>query len=188
MTYRTWKRVAVRVAATSIGALAAALVIPIGAVATDTGGVGTGGVGPAAGSSGVGDGDGSFPVRGKVTYGDGLGAGRGHQGQDLLAACAKPVVAAQPGRVQLKDYEANGAGNYVVVDGKGALEDTVYMHMQSAAVRKGQRVSAGQLIGRVGTTGSSTACHLHFEIWGGSGWYDGGQPLDPRPYLRSWDR
>lgn len=190
MTYRT-KRVSARVAATSIGTFAAAaILIPIGATAAESGGVGSGGVGPAAGAPGPAPapGDGAFPVRGKVTYGDGLGAGRGHQGQDLLAACGKPVVAAQPGRVQIKDYDGSGAGNYVVIDGKGELEDTVYMHMESAAVRKGQRVSAGQVIGRVGTTGRSSACHLHFEIWGGSGWYDGGQALDPRPYLRSWDR
>ena len=61
-----------------------------------------------------------FPIRGKHTYGDGLGAGRGHDGQDLMAKCGKPVVAVWPGRVQMIDYHG-AAGNYVVVDGKGAL-------------------------------------------------------------------
>jgi len=150
---------------------------------------GSGGVG--IGGAGTGDpaGEGAFPVRGKHTYGDGLGAGRGHQGQDILAKCGKRVVAAQPGRVQLVDYDARGAGNYAVIDGKGKLQDTVYMHMsRRASVRKGQRVSAGDTIGRVGSTGRSTACHLHFEMWSGAGYYEGGRPIDPKPYLRRWDR
>ncbi len=153
----------------------------------DTGGVGTGGVGPTSGAPASSDGE--FPIRGKHTYGDGIGAGRGHQGQDLMANCGKPVVAAQSGRVQFKDYQASGAGNYVVIDGKGTAEDTVYMHLQGAAkVSKRETVSAGQVIGRVGTTGRSSACHLHFEMWGGAGWYEGGSPVDPKPYLQLWDR
>ena len=187
MTYRTSRRRSARAALISIGFAAATGLAPAGSMAADSGGVGTGGVGPTTAAP-AGD-EGAFPVAAKVTYGDGLGAGRGHQGQDLMARCGKPVVAAQPGRVQLKDYDAGGAGNYLVIDGKGALEDTVYMHMQAAAkVSKRETVSAGQVIGRVGTTGSSSACHLHFEIWGGAGWYEGGSPIDPKPYLRLWER
>jgi murein DD-endopeptidase MepM/ murein hydrolase activator NlpD len=105
-----------------------------------------------------------------------------------MAKCGKPVVAAQPGRVQLVDYHG-AAGNYVVIDGKGELEDTVYMHLASAAnVDKRDTVSAGQVIGRVGTTGRSSACHLHFEMWDGAGWYEGGSPIDPKPFLQLWDR
>ncbi len=76
---------------------------------------------------------GVFPVKGKHTYGDGLGAGRGHQGQDLLAKCGKPIVAAQPGKVKVKDYQAGGAGNYVVVKGKGpALRLRLHAHAEEA--------------------------------------------------------
>jgi murein DD-endopeptidase MepM/ murein hydrolase activator NlpD len=62
------------------------------------------------------------------------------------------------------------------------------MHMQtgSVAVRQGQRVRIGQLIGRVGSTGHSTGPHLHFEIWVG-GWFGRGHPIDPLPLLRRWD-
>lgn len=167
-----------RVASLAVAVLA---LTPVAALAGGSGGLGTT---PAPSTA-----EGAFPVAAKVTYGDGLGAGRGHQGQDLMAKCGKPVVAAQPGRVRVKDYQAGGAGNFVVIDGKGALEDTVYMHMASAAsVDKRELVSAGQVIGRVGTTGRSSACHLHFEMWDGAGWYEGGSPIDPKPFLQAWDR
>lgn len=129
---------------------------------------------------------GAFPVRGRHTYGDGLGAGRGHQGQDIMAKCGKPVVAALPGRVSYRDYQGSGAGNYAVIDGKRRLHDAVYMHMSKPAkVREGARVSAGDVIGRVGTTGRSTACHLHFEMWMPA--WSAGKPVNPKPYLRRWD-
>ncbi len=130
---------------------------------------------------------GVFPVRAPHTYGDGLGAGRNHQGLDLMAKCGKPVVAALPGRVSWVDYNAGGAGNYLVIEGKRRLHDTVYMHLSKRPlVREGQRVSAGQALGRVGTTGNSSACHLHFEMW--SPEWSSGKPIDPEPYLRRWDK
>ncbi|HEX2127807.1 MAG TPA: M23 family metallopeptidase [Solirubrobacterales bacterium] len=126
-------------------------------------------------------------MRGRHTYGDGLGAGRNHQGVDLMAKCGKAVVAALPGRVSWVDYDAGGAGNYLVIEGKRRLHDTVYMHLsRRPLVREGQRVSAGQLLGRVGNTGNSSACHLHFEMW--SPKWSSGDPVDPEPYLRRWDR
>jgi len=142
-------------------------------------------------SAGGGKGKGSaFPIRGKHTYGDGLGAGRGHQGQDILAGCGKKVVAARAGRVRRVAYQASGAGHYVVVKGKGkGAYDYVYMHMlKRLAVRKGDRLKAGEQIGRVGSTGRSSACHLHFEMWRAPGWYRGGRLTNPKPFLKRWDR
>ena len=105
-----------------------------------------------------------------------------------MAKCGKPVVSVYSGRVQMVDTHSS-AGNYVVVDGSGALKDTVYMHLQSApTVREGQRVAAGEQLGTVGDTGNASACHLHFEIWSNPGYYEGGSPVDPEPYLRAWDR
>ena len=130
-----------------------------------------------------------FPVRGPHTYGDGLGAGRGHQGQDLLADCGTKVVAAREGRVRVKDFQGDGAGNFVVIRRAGRSSDDVYMHMRDpASVAEGERVEAGDPIGKVGSTGRSTACHLHFEIWSSPGWYLGGEPMDPTPPLKRWDR
>jgi len=181
------KRRATRIAAASLSAVALVALAPIGAAAfRDSGGVDT-----AAGTEAEAPSDstdGQFPVVGRHTYGDGLGAGRGHQGQDLMAECGKRVVAAQPGRVQMRDTHAS-AGNYVVIDGQSRLQDTVYMHLQrQAEVGEGERVAAGQTIGRVGDTGNAAACHLHFEIWSNPGYYQGGKPIDPEPYLRRWDR
>jgi murein DD-endopeptidase MepM/ murein hydrolase activator NlpD len=151
--------------------------------------------GMAAGSSGGGLGTdtkaggkgGVFPVRAKHTYGDGLGAGRGHEGQDILAGCGKKIVAAKGGRVRIIDYQASGAGNYVVVSGRRF--DYVYMHLKrKPGVRKGERLRAGEKIGIVGSTGRSTACHLHFEMWSSPGWYKGGGVVNPKPFLKRWDR
>lgn len=164
-------------------------------VATASGGNGSGGVGSGGGGGGAGGGrataspiEGVFPVLGKHSYGDGLGAGRGHEGQDLMAKCGKPVVAAEPGRVQRNAYQS-AAGNYLVVDGKGKIEDMAYMHLRKRShLRAGKKVAAGDRIGSVGNTGDATACHLHFEIWSNPGWYEGGSPEDPAPRLHRWDR
>lgn len=183
MTYTN--SIASRIVATTAIATLLAVLLSTTALGAGSGGVGPGGTSPDAPEAG----DGVFPVRAKHTYGDGLGAGRNHQGVDLMAKCGKPVVASYSGRIQLNDYQANGAGNFVVVDGAGKLEDTVYMHMlERSKLRKGETVQAGDVIGRIGTTGRSSACHLHFEIWSAPGWFEGGKPLDPQPYLRAWDR
>ena len=155
----------------------------IGTGETDTGTTGTTGTTTTTMSR-----DGVFPVRGRHTYGDGIGAGRGHQGEDILAKCGKPVVAAQRGRVVYRAYQG-AAGNYVVIDGAGRRPDEVYMHLKRpASVRKGEKVAAGELLGRVGDTGDATTCHLHFEMWSEPGWYKGGRVLDPLPSLKRWDR
>lgn len=130
-----------------------------------------------------------FPMRGPHTYGDGIGAGRGHQGADLLGKCGTPLVAARGGVVYYNDYQASGAGNYLVINIKGSGKSHVYMHMPAPSPLKvGAKVKTGQRIGAVGTTGRSSACHLHFEIWSAPGWYQGGSFLDPVQSLKRWDR
>lgn len=167
--------------------IVAALFVPtVSPADTGSGGIGAGG--PAPGGSSPAATGGSFPVAGRFTYGDGLGAGRGHQGQDILASCGKRVVAAESGVVRFVDYQANGAGNYAVVKGPKRTFDYVYMHMSSRPlVSVGERVRAGETIGLVGSTGRSSACHLHFEMWAAPGWYRGGRMTDPLPYLQRWE-
>lgn len=131
-----------------------------------------------------------FPVRGSHSYGDGIGAGRGHQGVDVMAGCGTPLVAARGGTVYYNDYQAGGAGNYLVINLRGAHKRShVYMHMPvRSPLKVGQKVKTGQRIGSVGTTGRSTGCHLHFEQWSGPGWYQGGTYMNPWDSLRRWDR
>jgi murein DD-endopeptidase MepM/ murein hydrolase activator NlpD len=173
-----------RMGAVTTAALVVMLFAAVSALGAGSGGIGTGG----GGGGSAGSDDGVFPVRAPHTYGDGFGAGRNHEGVDLMAKCGKPVVAAYPGRVQYRDFQSL-AGNYVVIDGAGKLLDTAYMHLREPAkVRKRDRVEAGDVIGRVGQTGDATACHLHFEMWSQPGWYEGGHAIDPEPYLRDWDR
>jgi murein DD-endopeptidase MepM/ murein hydrolase activator NlpD len=134
-----------------------------------------------------------FPVAGAFSWGEEgsrFGArrkGHRHQGQDLAAAEGTPVVAPRGGVVETVQYQARGAGHYVVVDGESEDYDYVFMHLRSGSipVTAGQRVRTGQLIGEVGSTGASSGPHLHFEIWVG-GWYAGGEPIDPLPLLQSW--
>jgi murein DD-endopeptidase MepM/ murein hydrolase activator NlpD len=137
--------------------------------------------------------DNMFPVRGRHNFGDAgarFGAGRAghrHEGQDTFAKCGTPLVAARGGKIQFKQYHA-AAGNYVVIDAAGTAVDYVYMHLaEPTPFRPGDRVYTGQRIGSVGDTGNADGCHLHFELWTGPGWYDGGKPFDPLPSLQAWD-
>ncbi len=135
----------------------------------------------------------AFPILGAHEFslaGGRFGAARSghtHQGQDVMAACGTPLLAARGGTVQYAEYEAN-AGNYVVIDGKGSPNDFLYAHLaEPSPLQVGETVRTGQPIGIVGDTGDASACHLHFEIWGAPGWYEGGSPFDPLPDLQKWD-
>ncbi len=137
--------------------------------------------------------DNIFPIRGRHDFGGAgaeFGAGRAghiHQGQDVFAKCGTRMVAARGGRVKFKQYHA-AAGHYIVIDGDGTEVDYVYMHLdQPSPFDEGDRVYTGQTIGAVGDSGNAEGCHLHFELWGAPGWYDGGKPFDPLPSLTAWD-
>ena len=137
----------------------------------------------------------SFPVDGSHSFGGSgsrFGAGRSghtHQGQDVTASEGTPLVSVHSGTVRFVDYQAGGAGVYVVIHDSGGKYEYAYMHLQHGSVRvhEGQHVHAGQRIGRVGHTGDATGPHLHFEVWVGP-WQTGGHPVDPLPYLKRWDR
>ncbi len=135
-----------------------------------------------------------FPVRGPHSFGgpeNAFGAqraGHTHQGQDVMAACGTRLVAARGGTVQYAGYQG-AAGNYIVIDQKGSQEDNMYAHLISPSpLQTGDKVATGQWIGNVGQTGDAVGCHLHFEVWSAPGWYEGGQPYDPLPLLKAWDK
>jgi murein DD-endopeptidase MepM/ murein hydrolase activator NlpD len=129
-----------------------------------------------------------FPVAGAHTLGDGFGAARSghtHQGQDIMAACGTPLAAVSRAKVKWVSFQG-AAGNYVVIRNKKLHQDYMYAHLAArASVTKGQIVQPGQQIAIVGQTGDATACHLHFELWLGK-WYRGGHPVDPLPYLQTY--
>jgi len=122
-----------------------------------------------------------MPVQGSFSSGFGprvdplTGVQGFHPGQDIAAPTGTPIVAATSGEVAYAGWE-QGYGNFTCIDRGDGLA-TCYGHQSAILVSVGQSVQAGQLIGRVGTTGWSTGPHLHFEV------RLDGTPVDPVPYL-----
>ena len=107
-----------------------------------------------------------------------------HRGVDFAAPIGTPIHAATDG-VVAEAGPASGFGNWIVLD--TTMDDkkvsTVYGHMfdDGVLVHKGDKVTAGQVIGKVGNAGGSTGPHLHFEVWPGG--RDGGASTDPEQWL-----
>ena len=132
------------------------------------------------------------PVEGRVEYGEAaarFGYNRGdhvHEGQDVFAPTGTPVVAVADG-VVLEAGGGDARGNYVAIYEPRAGRTYVYLHMEQAPlVKPGQRVRAGQRVGRLGCTGSCFGPHLHFEVRLGRG--SQRHAIDPLPLLRRWPR
>ena len=89
----------------------------------------------------------------------------GHRGTDIPAPEGTPILAAHSGTVLISGW-SDSYGNQVLLD-NGAGLSTRYAHMTATAVTAGETVTAGQVIGYVGSTGDSTGNHLHFEVMQG---------------------
>jgi murein DD-endopeptidase MepM/ murein hydrolase activator NlpD len=87
---------------------------------------------------------------------------RPHRGIDYAAKTGTPVFATGDGRVITASYNS-ASGNYVVLQ-HGQAYTTKYLHLSKKHVKKGQRVTQGQIIGKVGSTGYATGPHLHYEF------------------------
>lgn len=98
-----------------------------------------------------------------------------HKGTDIPAPAGSPVLASGAGTV-IKSYYSSSYGNYIVIDHGGGVM-TGYAHMTRRIASVGDKVSAGQQIGTVGTTGNSTGNHLHFEV------YINGSTVNPMNYF-----
>ena len=114
-----------------------------------------------------------FPVAARITSSYGmrlhpvLGYWKLHDGTDFGASCGTPIRAAASGVVSERYYNA-GYGNRLMIDhGRvdGYYVTTGYNHASRYIVGVGQRVSRGQVIGYIGSTGYSTGCHLHLMVW-----------------------
>ena len=115
-----------------------------------------------------GSGEVRYPLPGG-SYTQGRSIGGGHNGADMLAPAGTPIYATAAGVVRASAESIGGYGVCVMIDSVvgGQQVQSTYGHMTygSRQVAVGQTVSAGQLIGYVGSTGRSTANHLHFEVW-----------------------
>jgi murein DD-endopeptidase MepM/ murein hydrolase activator NlpD len=112
----------------------------------------------------------------------GMRWGRVHKGLDFGAGYGGPIVAAGDGVVVGSGYLSgeSGYGLITIIQHSNGFY-TAYAHQSRAFVSDGEHVTAGEIIGLVGSTGHSSGPHLHFEV---RTWEHGGQ-IDPRPWLRA---
>jgi murein DD-endopeptidase MepM/ murein hydrolase activator NlpD len=95
-----------------------------------------------------------------------------HTGLDFAAPTGTEIYSTGDGVVRVADAESRGYGNHIVID-HGYGYQTLYGHLSRYAVRSGQKVKRGEIIGYVGSTGTSTAPHLHYEV------IKGGEKINP---------
>ena len=107
------------------------------------------------------------------------GAAR-HAGIDLAAPLGTPIYATADGTVSEAGYNSGGYGNLIKLDHGRGIE-TRYGHLSRILVGPGQRISRGQIIGHMGSTGRSTGSHLHYEV------RIDGRAVNPIPFMRSND-
>lgn len=100
-----------------------------------------------------------------------------HYGVDIAGGCNNPIYAASSGTISFAGWNG-GYGNFILINHGGGLS-TGYGHIVNGGilVHSGQSVSAGQQIAKIGSTGNSTGCHLHFET------RPGGSPVNPIPFM-----
>ncbi|WP_053405703.1 M23 family metallopeptidase [Persicobacter sp. CCB-QB2] len=99
-----------------------------------------------------------------------------HTGCDFSAPKGTPIYATGGGKVVKVKTDFSGYGKHVIID-HGYGYKTLYAHMQDFAVKRGEKVKRGDLIGYVGNTGSSTAPHVHYEV------RKNDRPVNPINYL-----
>ncbi|MBA2768971.1 MAG: peptidoglycan DD-metalloendopeptidase family protein [Sporichthyaceae bacterium] len=127
----------------------------------------------------------AWPVTGRLSSPFGMrvhpvtGVYKLHTGQDIAAPCGTPLRAAREGLVIDSGWNSAYGWRTVVSHGVvgGVLLTTTYNHQQGLGVAVGDRVGTGQVIGSVGSTGYSTGCHLHVEL------YVNATVVDPLPWL-----
>ncbi len=122
------------------------------------------------------------PLRGRLTSGYGwrsdpfTGVRRFHAAVDWAAPIGSPVKASLDGRVSTRGF-SGVYGNYIVLSHDGGYQ-TLYAHLNSFSVAKGDRVVQGGKIGTVGSTGYSTGPHLHFAV------FKNGRAMNPLEFLK----
>jgi murein DD-endopeptidase MepM/ murein hydrolase activator NlpD len=123
-----------------------------------------------------------WPVEGRLA--DGFahrtdpfsGEGAFHKGVDITAPTGTTVRTTADGIVVQAEMVAGGYGRLVIVDHGGGLQ-TYYAHLSKISVHAGQELHCGEVVGQVGSSGRTTAPHLHYEV------HVGGTPVNPYRYL-----
>jgi len=113
----------------------------------------------------------------RLTSGFGPRWGRMHNGTDMAASYGTPIYATADG-VVIQAEVVSGYGKYVRIQHEFGIE-TRFAHMSKIRVTKGQRVSRGDRIGDIGSSGRSTGNHLHYEV------RVGGEPINPMTYIKA---
>ncbi|MFQ9696153.1 MAG: peptidoglycan DD-metalloendopeptidase family protein, partial [Zhenhengia sp.] len=118
------------------------------------------------------------PLNGGGTLTSNYGSrwGSFHRGLDIAASAGTPIYAAASGTVTYSGYNNGGFGKLIIIDHNNGYQ-TYYAHCSSLYVQVGQKVSKGQNIAGVGSTGNSTGNHVHFEI------RSNGTPINPYNYV-----
>jgi murein DD-endopeptidase MepM/ murein hydrolase activator NlpD len=127
----------------------------------------------------------SWPVAGRMMGGFGNrmnpfsdeGAREFHPGVDISAPTGTPVKATAAGIVIEARYTTGGYGRLVVIDHGGGYQ-TYYAHLSRIAVQMGQQIRRGETVGAVGSSGRTTAPHLHYEV------RTGGNPVNPYAFMK----
>jgi murein DD-endopeptidase MepM/ murein hydrolase activator NlpD len=128
------------------------------------------------------------PIRTDVAFTSGFGvrsdpfhAGAAmHPGIDLAGRYGTPIYATADGTVLRAGWNSGGYGNLIEIDhGRGIT--TRFGHLSAILIRAGDKITRGQLIGRMGSTGRSTGNHLHYEV------RIDGRPVNPIPFMKSTD-
>ncbi len=121
----------------------------------------------------------AWPIKGLITshFGNRTFGGRRdyHTGIDIDGRTGDSIRAAESGKVSFSG-RISGYGNIIIIDHPRGYS-TVYAHNSANLVQKGQSVSKGEVIARLGATGNATGSHLHFEV------RENGKPVNPLNYL-----
>ena len=99
-----------------------------------------------------------------------------HKGIDIAASYGTNIKAVADGTIEYASYNSGGYGNLVIIDHGNGIK-TYYGHCSKLCVSVGQKVNAGDVIAKVGSTGNSTGNHCHFEI------RVNGSQIDPQKYV-----
>jgi murein DD-endopeptidase MepM/ murein hydrolase activator NlpD len=104
-----------------------------------------------------------------------------HYGDDIADGCLQPIYAAHSGTITYAGVYGD-IGNYIIITDGGAGDySTAYGHIANGEtfVHIGEHVAGGQNIARTGSTGTSTGCHLYFQVM------EGGKPVNPAPFMQA---